>query len=86
MRWWAMPSTRLPATAATDQACAALPYYLDSYPLIVERSWHKLAALDQGRLRLGPMPGAKLSACTPSTKLPAATRAWPGWPRHGTSG
>jgi hypothetical protein len=23
----------------------ALPYYLDSYPLIVERSWHKLAAV-----------------------------------------
>ena len=31
--------------AAINQACAALPYYLDSYPLIVERSWHKLAAL-----------------------------------------
>jgi hypothetical protein len=27
------------------QACAALPYYLDTYPLIVERSWHKLALL-----------------------------------------
>lgn len=32
--------------AAVNQACAALPYYLNSYPLIVERSWHKLAALD----------------------------------------
>ena len=32
--------------AAINQACAALPYYLDTYPLIVERSWHKLAALD----------------------------------------
>jgi aminoglycoside phosphotransferase (APT) family kinase protein len=31
--------------AAVHQACAALPYYLHTYPLIVERSWHKLAAL-----------------------------------------
>jgi len=31
--------------AAIYQACGALPYYLDTYPLIVERSWHKLAAL-----------------------------------------
>jgi aminoglycoside phosphotransferase (APT) family kinase protein len=31
--------------AAINQACAALPYYLDTYPLIVERSWHKLSAL-----------------------------------------
>jgi aminoglycoside phosphotransferase (APT) family kinase protein len=31
--------------AAIQQACAALRYYLDSYPLIVERSRHKLAAL-----------------------------------------
>jgi len=31
--------------AAIHQACGALPYYFDSYPLIVERSWHKLAAL-----------------------------------------
>jgi aminoglycoside phosphotransferase (APT) family kinase protein len=31
--------------AALQQACAALPYYLDTYPTIVERSWHKLAAL-----------------------------------------
>ncbi|MEO6470120.1 MAG: hypothetical protein ABIP21_13560 [Acidimicrobiia bacterium] len=31
--------------AAINQACAALPYYLHSDPLIVERSWHKLAAL-----------------------------------------
>jgi aminoglycoside phosphotransferase (APT) family kinase protein len=34
--------------AAVNQACAALPYYLDTYPLIVERSWHKLAALGIG--------------------------------------
>jgi aminoglycoside phosphotransferase (APT) family kinase protein len=34
--------------AAINQACGALPYYLDSYPLIVERSWHKLAALGVG--------------------------------------
>ncbi len=31
--------------AAIQQACAALPYYLDTYPLIVERSWHKLESL-----------------------------------------
>ena len=35
--------------AAINQACGALPYYLDTYPLIVERSWHKLAALGVGR-------------------------------------
>lgn len=34
--------------AAINQACGALPYYLDTYPLIVERSWHKLAALGVG--------------------------------------
>jgi len=31
--------------AAINQACGALPYYFDTYPLIVERSWHKLAEL-----------------------------------------
>jgi aminoglycoside phosphotransferase (APT) family kinase protein len=31
--------------AAIHQACGALPYYLNSYPEIVERSWHKLAML-----------------------------------------
>jgi len=31
--------------AAIHQACAALPYYLHTYPAIVKRSWHKLAAL-----------------------------------------
>ncbi len=31
--------------AAINQACAALPYYLHTYPLMVQRSWHKLAAL-----------------------------------------
>jgi len=31
--------------AAVHQACAALGYYMDTYPLIVERSWHKLAAV-----------------------------------------
>ncbi len=30
---------------AVQQACLALPYYLDTYPEIVHRSWHKLAAL-----------------------------------------
>ncbi len=34
--------------AAINQACAALPYYLETYPLIVERSWHKLAQLGVG--------------------------------------
>jgi aminoglycoside phosphotransferase (APT) family kinase protein len=34
--------------AAIHQACAALPYYLNTYPLIVERSWHKLAMLGVG--------------------------------------
>jgi aminoglycoside phosphotransferase (APT) family kinase protein len=31
--------------AAVNQACAALPYYLDTYPSIVERAWHKLTVL-----------------------------------------
>jgi aminoglycoside phosphotransferase (APT) family kinase protein len=31
--------------AAIHQACAALPYYLNTYPQIVERSWHKLRSL-----------------------------------------
>ncbi|MEM7095268.1 MAG: phosphotransferase [Actinomycetota bacterium] len=31
--------------AAINQACAALPYYFETYPLIVERSRHKLAEL-----------------------------------------
>lgn len=31
--------------AAVNQACAALPYYLETYPLIVERCEFKLAAL-----------------------------------------
>lgn len=31
--------------AVVHQACAALPYYLDTSPPIVARSWHKLAAL-----------------------------------------
>jgi aminoglycoside phosphotransferase (APT) family kinase protein len=31
--------------AAIHQACGALPYYLHTYPDIVERSWHKLALL-----------------------------------------
>ena len=30
---------------AIQQACAALPYYLQTHPQIVQRSWHKLAAL-----------------------------------------
>lgn len=37
--------------AAINQACGALPYYLDTYPLIVERSWHKLAQLGVTRRR-----------------------------------
>ena len=39
--------------AAISQACAALPYYLDTYPLIVERSWHKLAELGVRPKRAG---------------------------------
>lgn len=35
--------------AAIQQACAALPYYAETYPLIVERCWHKLAQLGVGR-------------------------------------
>jgi aminoglycoside phosphotransferase (APT) family kinase protein len=31
--------------AAIHQACGALPYYLHTYPAIVERSWHKLETL-----------------------------------------
>lgn len=34
--------------AAVNQACTALPYYLHTYPLIVERSWFKLLALGIG--------------------------------------
>jgi aminoglycoside phosphotransferase (APT) family kinase protein len=34
--------------AAIHQACGALPYYLHSYPRIVERSWHKLRVLGVG--------------------------------------
>ena len=37
--------------AALNQACAALPYYQGTYPLIVERSWHKLTELGVGRAR-----------------------------------
>lgn len=39
------PTIRRSRGAAINQACMALPYYLDSSPLIVERSWHKLAAV-----------------------------------------
>jgi aminoglycoside phosphotransferase (APT) family kinase protein len=39
--------------AAINQACAALPYYLHTYPRIVERSWHKLAALGVQPLTTG---------------------------------
>lgn len=34
--------------AAINQACAALPYYLHTYPEIVARSWAKLAVLGVG--------------------------------------
>jgi aminoglycoside phosphotransferase (APT) family kinase protein len=40
--------------AAINQACMALPYYEDTYPLIVERSWHKLGVL--GVLGVQPRP------------------------------
>lgn len=35
--------------AAIHQACTALPYYLNTYPLIVERSRHKLTSLGVSR-------------------------------------
>jgi aminoglycoside phosphotransferase (APT) family kinase protein len=37
-----------PVGAAVNQACAALPYYQGTYPLIVERSRHELAVLGVG--------------------------------------
>lgn len=37
--------------AAIHQACAALPYYLHTYPAIVARSWAKLAVLGVGPAR-----------------------------------
>lgn len=40
--------------AAINQACMALPYYQDTYPLIVERCWHKLAELG-----VHPVPTAR---------------------------
>jgi aminoglycoside phosphotransferase (APT) family kinase protein len=42
--------------AAVNQACAALPYYFDTYPLIVERSWHKLDMLGIRRRRQPDRP------------------------------
>jgi aminoglycoside phosphotransferase (APT) family kinase protein len=39
--------------AAIHQACGALPYYLYTYPGIVERSWRKLAMLGVQPLRTG---------------------------------
>lgn len=36
---------------AINQACAALPYYLQTYPEIVARSWAKLAVLGVGPAR-----------------------------------
>jgi aminoglycoside phosphotransferase (APT) family kinase protein len=39
--------------AAIHQACAALPYYLHTYPLIVARSHHKLTALG---IPVAPIP------------------------------
>ena len=39
--------------AAINQACGALPYYLHTYPRIVERSWHKLAVLGVQRVNPG---------------------------------
>ncbi len=34
--------------AAIHQATAALPYYFNTYPLIIARSWHKLTSLGVG--------------------------------------
>jgi aminoglycoside phosphotransferase (APT) family kinase protein len=44
--------------AAVNQACAALPYYLRTYPLIVERSWLKLAALGIDKIATSRQEGA----------------------------
>jgi aminoglycoside phosphotransferase (APT) family kinase protein len=41
-------SVRRSRGAAINQACMALPYYRDTYPLIVERSRHKLRQLGVG--------------------------------------
>ena len=45
--------------AAVNQACSALPYYLDTYPLIVERSWRKLAALGVSPRRSRAAPAGR---------------------------
>ena len=60
-------TTRRSKGAAVNQACSALPYYLDTYPLIVERSWHKLAALGIAPARHGvsPMPLDRTSRADP---------------------
>lgn len=50
---------------AIQQACAALPYYLTSYPLIVERSWHKLAVLGVQAKALGDERSASTSSPEP---------------------
>ena len=42
--------------AAIEQACGALPYYLHSYPEIVERSRHKLAVLGVESRKLYSVP------------------------------
>lgn len=47
--------------AAVNQACAALPYYLDTYPLIVERSRHKLEALGIEVADLDGVDGGRVS-------------------------
>ena len=51
--------------AAINQACAALPYYLDTYPLIVERSWHKLALLGVASLSAAGPEDPEMTPCTP---------------------
>ncbi len=63
------------APAAIGQACAALPCYLDSYPLIVDRSWHQIAALGvrpAGPPRRGPGPGTGSCPSVPDA-APSAT-------------
>jgi len=49
--------------AAINQACMALPYYLEIYPLIVERSWHELATLGVKPRSPEPDSGNNLTRC-----------------------
>jgi hypothetical protein len=54
--------------AAINRACMARPYYLDSYPLIVERSWHKLAAVGVFSSDAATQPALALDVWPASTR------------------